>query len=830
MPDDTKSAIPASTDGGIFSSISNAWHSFRDSGKPEGGLKPITGTIEQQRAQIKAQADIVNPARSAAFASVKTLGDATASSPLVVQQSKGFKEAYASGDYNNQPTKELQTVALKGYIQKLAADPAYRSLDLASKKVVTASLYSRTVEPLLVSQGINPPTFDDWVRDNEMLADSKPKPNATFKGTTTGSFIDTLGDATTIAKNIVHSSLVAGKTALGMKDTSVVNGPVLNYLDRVAYGFHEVDSDYSSNFKPLGTAEGILANMAGSIPFWVAATVAIEATGGGAMAAGGLEVSETASKAKGVGELTKQLLTLAERAGATGKKAQLAVRTMTDAAEIYGTERASDKTPEQAAQDAAGAAIIGPVLHGVFAKLETPVGAGKVRVGQAMQDLALRITRKGGAKVILGGEGMVNAVSDVATKMQDGTVGEHVVVPASRADRIMSLVKDDDPNFIAAAKAEIQDREALARTLFPEKAAAKSGSVWRDLSNAQRAKVIGHLDALQKQGGAEMLPLSNPVAQTDINAKDIAGQVAANSELAKLLNAISGDDKGVQKAAAATTKAQAKAVVAKHGLVNPIEGIGNHLTEEAEASAEYTDSVKERSEQIAPSAEALKEYEPQEGAWAQHGAGAEISALRMSGKANESASLSASVSKLIDKNTDSEDFVYLTRKFLPNSGATKSGKIFFENPEHHLLYIATRPGMDKIKGGELIQQKAYRILRAEFGENAKVARERADWLHYHVQSLKDTPHYDAEGNIFNSTKLEPPVDYTKSMRQLHREVTAEDLQSISDAVKQANPELAASLTSVIKGFAQTEKRATSGKQALKLRQAAKDYAIGIEGL
>jgi hypothetical protein len=202
----------------------------------------------------------------------------------------------------------------------------------------------------------------------------------------------------------------------------------------------------------------------------------------------------------------------------------------------------------------------------------------------------------------------------------------------------------------------------------------------------------------------------------------------------------------------------------------------------------------------------------------------------MSGKANESASLSASVSKLIDKNTDSEDFVYLTRKFLPNSGATKSGKIFFENPEHHLLYIATRPGMDKIKGGELIQQKAYRILRAEFGENAKVARERADWLHYHVQSLKDTPHYDAEGNIFNSTKLEPPANYTKSMRQLHREVTAEDLQSISDAVKQANPELAASLTSVIKGFAQTEKRATSGKQALKLRQAAKDYAIGIEGL
>jgi hypothetical protein len=686
------------------------------------------------------------------------------------------------------------------------------------------------VEPLLVSQGINPPTFDDWVRDNEMLADSKPKPNATFKGTTTGSFIDTLGDATTIAKNIVHSSLVAGKTALGMKDTSVVNGPVLNYLDRVAYGFHEVDSDYSSNFKPLGTVEGTLANMAGSIPFWVAATAAIEATGGGAVAAGGLEVSETASKAKGVGELTKQLLTLAERAGATGKKAQLAVRTMTDAAEIYGTERASDKTPEQAAQDAAGAAIIGPVLHGVFAKLETPVGAGKVRVGQAMQDLALRITRKGGAKVILGGEGMVNAVSDVATKMQDGTVGEHVVVPASRADRIMSLVKDDDPNFIAAAKAEIQDREALARTLFPEKAAAKSGSVWRDLSNAQRAKVIEHLDALQKQGGAEMLPLSNPVAQTDINAKDIAGQVTANPELAKLLNAISGDNKGVQKAAAATTKAQAKAVVAKHGLVNPIEGIGNHLTEEAEASAEYTDSVKERSEQIAPSAEALKEYEPQEGAWAQHGAGAEISALRMSGKANESASLSASVSKLIDKNTDSEDFVYLTRKFLPNSGATKSGKIFFENPEHHLLYIATRPGMDKIKGGELIQQKAYRILRAEFGENAKVARERADWLHYHVQSLKDTPHYDAEGNIFNSTKLEPPANYTKSMRQLHREVTAEDLQSISDAVKQANPELAASLTGVIKGFAQTEKRATSGKQALKLRQAAKDYAIGIEGL
>ena len=939
MSDDTKSAIPASTDGGIFSSISNAWHSFRDSGKPEGGLKPITGTIEQQRAQIKAQADIVNPARSAAFASVKTLGDATASSPLVVQQSKGFKEAYASGDYNNQPTKELQTVALKGYIQKIAADPAYRSLDLASKKVVTASLYSRTVKPLLVSQGINPPTFDDWVRDNEMLADSKPKPNATFMGTATGSFIDTLGDATTIAKNIVHSSLVAGKTALGMKDTSVVNGPVLNYLDRVAYGFHEVDSDYSSNFKPLGTVEGTLANMAGSIPFWVAATAAIEATGGGALAAGGLEVSETASKAKGVGELTKQLLTLAERAGATGKKAQLAVRTMTDAAEIYGTERASDKTPEQAAQDAAGAAIIGPVLHGVFAKLETPVGAGKVRVGQAMQDLALRITRKGGAKVILGGEGMVNAVSDVATKMQDGTVGEHVVVPTSRADRIMSLVKDDDPNFIAAAKAEIQDREALARTLFPEKAAAKSGSVWRDLSNAQRAKVIAHLDALQKQGGAEMLPLSNPVAQTDINAKDIAGQVTANSELAKLLNAISGDDKGVQKAAAATTKAQAKAVVAKHGLVNPIEGISKHLQKEAgaveppaapqlprelsgakprfrdkelhfeddrdralyivardfkksesdgpdslahfkylawlkenapelkspqtlegrqvrarviaaasktsdetvniprsefwgkhEASAEYTDSVKERSEQIAPSADALKEYEPQEGAWAQHGAGAEISALRMSGKANESASLSASVSKLIDKNTDSEDFVYLTRKFLPNSGATKSGKIFFENPEHHLLYIATRPGMDKIKGGELIQQKAYRILRAEFGENAKVARERADWLHYHVQSLKDTPHYDAEGNIFNSTKLEPPADYTKSMRQLHREVTAEDLQSISDAVKQANPELAASLTNVIKGFAQTEKRATSGKQALKLRQAAKDYAIGIEGL
>ena len=830
MSDDTKSAIPASTDGGIFSSISNAWHSFRDSGKPEGGLKPITGTIEQQRAQIKAQADIVNPARSAAFASVKTLGDATASSPLVVQQSKGFKEAYASGDYNNQPTKELQTVALKGYIQKLAADPAYRSLDLASKKVVTASLYSRTVEPLLVSQGINPPTFDDWVRDNEMLADSKPKPNATFMGTTTGSFIDTLGDATTIAKNIVHSSLVAGKTALGMKDTSVVNGPVLNYLDRVAYGFHEVDSDYSSNFKPLGTVEGTLANMAGSIPFWVAATAAIEATGGGAVAAGGLEVSETVSKAKGVGELTKQLLTLAERAGATGKKAQLAVRTMTDAAEIYGTERASDKTPEQAAQDAAGAAIIGPVLHGVFAKLETPVGAGKVRVGQAMQDLSLRITRKGGAKVILGGEGMVNAVSDAATKMQDGTIGEHVVVPASRADRIMSLVKDDDPNFIAAAKAEIQDREALARTLFPEKAAAKSGSVWRDLSNAQRAKVIEHLDALQKQGGAEMLPLSNPVAQTDINAKDITGQVTANPELAKLLNAISGDDKGVQKAAAATTKAQAKAVVAKHGLINPIEGIGNHLTKEAEASAEYTDSVKERSEQIAPSAEALKEYEPQEGAWAQHGAGSEISALRMSGKANESASLSASVSKLIDKNTDSEDFVYLTRKFLPNSGATKSGKIFFENPEHHLLYIATRPGMDKIKGGELIQQKAYRILRAEFGENAKVARERADWLHYHVQSLKDTPHYDAEGNIFNSTKLEPPANYTKSMRQLHREVTAEDLQSISDAVKQANPELAASLTNVIKGFAQTEKRATSGKQALKLRQAAKDYAIGIEGL
>jgi curved DNA-binding protein CbpA/outer membrane protein assembly factor BamE (lipoprotein component of BamABCDE complex) len=113
-------------------------------------------------------------------ASIRTLGDAIAFNPKIAQNFPGFAEAYKSGDYNAQPTRELQSVAVKGYIVRLTTNPTFRGLTKAEQNFVTKTFYDRSVSPLLQAEGINPPKYEIWAgiieQSTENPADEQAKP------------------------------------------------------------------------------------------------------------------------------------------------------------------------------------------------------------------------------------------------------------------------------------------------------------------------------------------------------------------------------------------------------------------------------------------------------------------------------------------------------------------------------------------------------------------------------------------------------------------------------------------------------------------------------
>lgn len=355
-------------------------------------------------------------------------------------------------------------------------------------------------------------------------------------------------------------------------------------------------------------------------------------------------------------------------------------------------------------------------------------GIGALLLTAPLHALALRFKS---SQLAVGGEPFADKVANNASRGED--------VPIKHSPE--ALVNPSDPDFRAAVKGEQELREKFAREFHPEKAeAAGDKSVWRNLSKGQRTKIVQHLDATNKQA-AELMPLVNPEVQTTANLKTIVEAIKDNPMQAQRMQAIQKLT-GLNPAEV-LTKMQAKEVGQKTGLTS--------------AAKTLEDSFSHSS------------------------AGDDIFGADRSKGAR-----TVSNASLLNPKLSTEDFVKGTQKYLEDNPATKSGKDYFENPEHHLLWVANFSDTSS-----QIKNRAFEILRKDFNLSREQAgnTKAGGWLANFRNDLARTGHLYTEGNIYRSTKNTQRRYATKWQKEvLEPESEASDMKAIA-AITKRHPEL-----------------------------------------
>lgn len=220
------------------------------------------------------------------------------------------------------------------------------------------------------------------------------------------------------------------------------------------------------------------------------------------------------------------------------------------------------------------------------------------------------------------------------------------------------------------------------------------------------------------------------------------------------------------------------------------------------------DTEREKAEEKGFSDNPEEEYEPKEGDFASYGPPKDILYARMHSGAN--ILRPRTVEQLTDAKTGSEDFIYGTRRYLPNTPkGSVTDKIHFENPEHQLLYLSTLGGT---QAKDKISNKAFYLLRKEFKEKKSIAQVRAGWLEHHIDLLQQSGH-ENEGRVFRSTPLKTFAEGSKTSRKLIPEMRKAQIAAIPQGVRKNSPDVAAALEKTYARLATANKKATTPKTA-----------------
>jgi hypothetical protein len=255
-------------------------------------------------------------------------------------------------------------------------------------------------------------------------------------------------------------------------------------------------------------------------------------------------------------------------------------------------------------------------------------------------------------------------------------------------------------------------RRQLAEKYYPEKA-EDGKSVWRNLSKEQRAKIRTHISAMT-QASTEVMPLAAPKLQTLANENSLDKWALE-----------SPDHKAISSA------------VAKLTGLNPAEVLTEVQAAQAAGTLNLNSPTQHLVEGLKPDVE--REYEPGEGASA---------TLRPNYTVSFKNAKEISTEDLSNK-SGAEDFINGTIKYLPKSVHTKSGRLYFEHPEHHLLYISRLSDAPAP-----VKAKATVLLKNEFNRDIDQINTRAGWLREHVKDVqKNVKQIPQKGNIFRSTNL-----------------------------------------------------------------------------
>lgn len=687
---------------------------------------------------------------------VSSLRSLTWHEPKAVRQSKEYAAAYATADPNAFQDRSMKAAAVKGHINNYIQSKDFQSLDTHNKIFALQLLHQKYIVPALKDQGINPPNFDEWAAGVAAgtVEGKDTRPAGTLTKTFTSAASESLGRDVDLAANVV-------KTLFGHSDSAVNNMSAYRAerkLRDTAKSMKAVNTEYLSNFNVPNTKSQWAANMAGQAVGLAPMFALTEATGGAAAESLGAEA----------GGLTESILSFAERAGYGGKGSQIALRAMSEGGQMYGIDRAQGLSKEQANTDAIATVLLGGTLGSIF--------HGGARIKDAgIKTLVTKTIKSGAAKEGVAGEALINTVSDTITnpKTMENLSKEELMatpVPKSSAERIYSLVKDDDPNFIAAKQEEMGLREQWAQHFFPDKAAQYPGKVWNNLSKTNRARIISQISATQKQG-AELMPLIQPEVQYAANMKEISEAVKANPALGQRLQQIHKDF-GIDPVQA-MTKAQATDAAASIGVSQPHQELENSFSEE--------------------------EYEPLEGESASLGVGYNVAYMRNYKPSNVT---------LLDPRTSTKDFISGTIRYLERNPSTDSGRLYYEHPKMHLLAVAYDSD-----AAPAIKAKAKRILAREFNTDAARQKYEAGWLKFHVERLRDAGHIyggNNPGRIFRSTKLLVPRFGTKYQKMLTPELAAMYSSEMFNKIGKTNPKLAQSLK---KFYDLTSKKIVSTNQS-----------------
>lgn len=378
----------------------------------------------------------------------------------------------------------------------------------------------------------------------------------------------------------------------------------------------------------------------------------------------------------------------------------------------------------------------------------------------------------GSAKLAVGGEAMANKVAEAATAADHA---EGIDTPIQDF-KVKALIGSGDETFKSTIQAERQLREQFAREFHPEKAeTAGDKSVWRNLSKVQRGKILDHIEVTNKQA-AELMPLINPEVQTIANTKTILDAVKDNPQQAARLTAIqklTGLDPGE-----VLTKMQAKEIGQQTGLMSP--------------ARELEQSFGEGS---------------------------------MYGESRVKGAKTVSNASLLNPKLPTEDFINGTRKYLePNSGSKSvKGREHFENPEHHLLWVANYSDAPAP-----IKNRAFTILRQEFNLSREQAGDTAKggWLANFRADLARTGHLDTEGNIFRSTKNTQRRYATPYQKQvLEEESILTDRKAVAGILRK-HPEMRASFDAMNETLTDLKNKSATPITE-KLRRTTQDRMIDL---
>ena len=813
-----------------------------------------------------------------------------------VQRVKDYTAAYSSGDPSLFNDKHLKAAATKGHVNNFVSSPQFLSMKPEHQIMGLHMLYDKWVAPALQDQGVKPVTFDEWAAGVMPQAD---KPKGSFSQTFKTAATSALGDDVNLVANVIQK--VFGQTT--PEGTSAKAAERAHRYSRELKGvgnrMKAVSTSYLTQFDVPNSGSTWLANTAGMLVGQAPLFALAEATGGAGVGAIAEAAGSDIFMAEGAGSISKRITTLAERANMGGKGTETAIHAFNAGSTQYLIDRGYGKNKIESSEDAVATAILGGLLGSIFH------GASKV-YDSKVKDLLIKTMKRGAQKVGVGGEAMINSVADATPKLlgegevispekgaaegkkpvtvegergktADEKIVEHfnsVEVPKSKAERLQSLVHEDDPDFVNAVQHEHEMREHWARKFFPElieHPTESSIELPRDLRGATpkyntfditfndpRDKAIyivgGKKQSLRHADYVAYLEKQFPgmsAGDFDSMKKDVLKRIKAGK--------IEGNVITVESVRSTPKAKVPRKVWDRIGSTKRAKVMAfMEQTQKAGAHAEALSNPKVAAAKINKDVEGMKEtnpklYQEMRQKEQEHGVSPEVAGVRAQASVEAaglgiseiqhsleevfgeedyeplegaSATLGSrykvsykrnygpSVATLADKKeTSAEDFISGTIKYLEDSDYTESGHLYFESPKMHLLHLAYNT--DKVPDD--IVDRAKEILKKDFDvRTIKQQEYEAGWLNYHVEAMREGGHIhggDNPGQIFQSTKLKMLRYGTTTQGKLTPELTAQFIKSIDVKIKRLDPKLATALKGFYKAMARYIERSSKPGQA-----------------